>query len=142
MKIIFTIAVLLMSASLSFSQGLLSKIQSAASSQNVSLSSLPSLANIGSATTGIMGKLTPALSLTAAEKPKVTDIISGFLKDKASILPLANTDQAAYASKSSGLLTGLLSKLKTVLTAVQFSKLLGLKPAAPSATNVLSSLFF
>jgi hypothetical protein len=89
-----------------------------------------------------MGKLTPALGLTAAEKPSVASTVTDYLKSKATIMPLANTDKAAYASKSSSLVSGLGGKLKTILTVAQYAKFLGLKPKAPSAGNVLSSLFF
>jgi prophage DNA circulation protein len=145
MKLIATALLLILATSVASAQSLLNRAQSAASSQGVtapSVSSLPSLSNITGAKDAIMGKLTPALGLTAAEKPAVSTDITGFLKDKAAILPLLNTDKPAYETKLSGLQSGLFGKLKTALTAAQYAKLLGLKPAAPSATNVLSSLFF
>jgi hypothetical protein len=89
-----------------------------------------------------MSKLTPSLGLTATQKPAVSTDITDYLKSKAGIMPLANTDKTAYASKSTSLISGLSGKLKTALTAAQYAKFLGLKPSAPSAGNVLSSLFF
>ncbi|MDN5288317.1 MAG: hypothetical protein JWR38_4591 [Mucilaginibacter sp.] len=142
MKTLLTALILGITSSVAFSQGILKKVQSAVSSKNISTSSLPSLNNIGGAKDAIMGKLTPALGLTTAQKPAVSTDVTDFLKNKANIMPLANTDKTAYASKSAGLLGGLSGKLKTVLTAAQYSKFLGLKPSAPSASNVLSSLFF
>jgi hypothetical protein len=123
---------------------MLDKVKSAASSQGVTVTTpnLPSISNIGGAKDAIMAKLVPSLALTPVEKPKVATDVTGFLKDKAAILPLLNTDPTAYASKFSALQGGLFGKLKTVLTVAQYAKLLGLKPQAPSATNVLSSLFF
>jgi hypothetical protein len=141
MKTLLTVLILAITSSAAFSQSLLKKVQSAASS-NVSTSSLPSLGNIGSVKDAIMSKLTPSLGLTPAQKPAVSTDVTDYLKSKAGIMPLANTDKTAYASKSTSLISGLSSKLKTVLTAAQFSKFLGLKPSAPSAGNVLSSLFF
>ena len=129
-------------SSAAFSQSLLSKATSAVSSGVTSASSLPSLGNIGSVKDAIMGKLTPALGLTAVEKPVVSADITDYLKSKANIMPLANTDKAAYATKSASLISGLSGKLKTALTVAQYSKFLGLKPSAPSAANVLSTLFF
>ncbi|WP_344769732.1 hypothetical protein [Pedobacter ginsengiterrae] len=59
-------------------QGILSKVGSAAASA------------IGfdatSLTSGILGKLTPALSLTPAQKPTVTTIVKDFLVQKATII--------------------------------------------------------
>ncbi|MEO6524919.1 MAG: hypothetical protein ABIN91_24750 [Mucilaginibacter sp.] len=145
MKLIAAAFLLTVATSVASAQSLLNRAQAAASSQGItapSVSSLPSLTNITGAKNAIMGKLTPALGLTTAEKPAVSTDVTGFLKDKAAILPLLNTDKAAYATKFTGLQSGLLGKLKTALTAAQYAKLLGLKPAAPSATNVLSTLFF
>lgn len=142
MKLFSVTLLFCLATSFAFSQSLLDRAQSAASSQGVSAPALPSLINIGSAKDAIMSKLTPALALTTAEKPSVSADITGFLKDKASILPLATTDKAAYSSKFSTLQGGLMGKLKTALTAVQYAKLLGLKPPAPSVTNALSNLFY
>lgn len=142
MKILFLAIALTVTGSAAFSQSLLKKAESIASSNKVSTASLPSLSNIGSVKDAIMSKLTPALGLTAVQKPAVSTDITDYLKNKASIMPLADTNKPAYASKSSGLISGLAGKLKTALTAAQYAKFLGLKPKAPSATNVLSSLFF
>ena len=90
----------------------------------------------------ILGKLTPALSLTGAQQPKVQDVITGFLKKKAGILPLQQSNPSAYTSKFGGLKSGLFSKLKTLLTLSQYTKLLGLKPKTNDAANVLSQLFY
>jgi len=142
MKTLLIALILSITSSVAFSQGILKKVQSAASSNNVSTSSLPSLSNISSIKDAIMAKLTPSLGLTAAQKPAVSTDVTDYLKSKAGIMPLANTDKTAYASKSSSLISGLSGKLKTALTAAQYAKFLGLKPSAPSAGNVLSSLFF
>jgi hypothetical protein len=142
MKALFLAAALTITSSVAFSQDFLKKAQAVAASQNISTSSLPSLGNISGVKDAIMGKLTPALGLTVLEKPSVASTITDYLKSKASIMPLVNTDKTAYASKSSSLISGLSGKLKTILTVAQYSKFLGLKPKAPSAGNVLSSLFY
>ncbi|SEW42152.1 hypothetical protein [Chitinophaga arvensicola] len=100
------------------------------------------LANSGSVANSILGQLTPALSLTNAQQPKVLDLVTGFLKKKASILPLQQSNPSGYTSQFSGLKNGLFSKLKTLLTLSQYTKLLGLKPKTNDATNVLSQLFY
>ncbi|MFB6457242.1 hypothetical protein ACE38W_18360 [Chitinophaga sp. Hz27] len=101
-----------------------------------------SLGNLSNLTSGIMGQLTPNLGLNNIQQPKVTDLVSGFLKQKAGIMPLQQTNPADYTSKFKGLQGGLFGKLKTVLTVAQYSKFLGLKPKTSDATNLLSQLFF
>jgi len=142
MKALFLAVALTVTSSVAFSQSFLKKVEGVAASKNISASSLPSLSNIGSVKDAIMGKLTPTLGLTAAQKPSVSTQVTDYLKSKAEIMPLANTDKTAYASKSGSLISGLGGKLKTILTTAQYAKFLGLKPKAPSAGNVLSSLFF
>ncbi len=92
--------------------------------------------------TSIIGQLTPALGLSAVQKPNVLNAVTGFLKEKSGILSLAKTDKAAYATKFSGLQNGLFGKLKTILSVAQYAKFLGLKPKTNDATNALSQLFF
>lgn len=141
MKILFLAAAFSIISTASFSQGFLDKAKSLASSHNISTSSLPSLGNIGGVKDAIMSKLTPSLSLTTAQKPAVSSTVTDYLKNKSTIMPLADTNKPAYTSKSKSLISGLTSKLKTVLTTAQYSKFLGLKPKTPSAGNALSSLF-
>lgn len=115
-------------------QSLLSKVGSAAAASTGF--------DVGSLTSGILGKLTPALSLTPAQKPTVTTIVKDFLVQKATILATQKTDPTAYKSKFSNLFSGLKSKLGAALTVAQLAKFTSLKPAAPTATNVLSQLFY
>ena len=89
-----------------------------------------------------MSKLNPALSLTKEQQPKVLTAVTEFLKGKSEILNLAKSNKTQYSSKLGELTNGLLAKLKTVLTAAQYTKLLGLKPSTNNATNVLSQLFY
>jgi hypothetical protein len=110
--------------------GLLDKAKSTASAAGIDVNQL---------TSDIMGKLTPSLNLTAAQTPKVTDAITGFLAEKSKILPLQGTDKAAYTSKFGSLFSGLKSKLTGILLKDQMNKFLGMKTTDP--TNVLSQLF-
>lgn len=98
--------------------------------------------DVKSMANSILGKLTPALGLSAVQKPGVLNAVTGFLTDKSGIMGLAKTDKAAYASKFAGLQNGLLGKLKTILSVAQYTKFLGLKPKTNDVTNVLSQLFF
>lgn len=90
----------------------------------------------------ILSKLTPALSLNSTQQPKVQGLLTGFLKKKAAILPLQQSNPTDYTSKFGGLQKGVFSKLKTLLTLSQYTKFLGLKPKTNDATNVLSQLFY
>jgi len=114
-------------------QGILSKATSMASSAGL---------DVGSLTSGIMGNLTPALNLTPVQKPTVTSIVKDFLVQKATALATKKTDPSGSKTKITSLISGLKSKLSTALTIAQLAKFTSLKPAAPSATNVLSQLFY
>jgi hypothetical protein len=118
----------------SHAQSLLNKVGSAAAASTGF--------DAASLTSGIIGKLTPALSLTPAQKPTVTTIVKDFLVQKATIMATQKTDPTAYQSKFGKLFSGLKSKLGTALTVAQLAKFTSLKPAAPSASNVLSQLFY
>lgn len=124
-------------ASISYAQNPLEKVKTAAPAAQTA----PKL-DVGSTANSILGKLTPALGLSETQKPGVLGAVTGFLKGKSGIMGLANTDNAAYASKFAGLQGGLFGKLKGILSATQYTKFLGLKPKTNDATNVLSQLFF
>ncbi|MBS1597036.1 MAG: hypothetical protein JST75_02340 [Bacteroidetes bacterium] len=98
--------------------------------------------DVKSLTSSIMNKLGPSLKLTGDQKPGVMSAVSGFLGEKAKILPLQQSDPTSYATKQGGLFNSLKSKLGGILTAVQLTKFMGLKPKTNDATNVLSNLFF
>ncbi len=100
------------------------------------------LLNIDGTANAILSKLSPALSLTATQQPKILNLVTSFIKQKVNILPLQQSNPAAYTTKFGSMKNGLTSKLKTILTAAQFSKFLGLKPSTNDANNVLSQLFF
>lgn len=98
--------------------------------------------DVNSLSSGIMSKLTTALTLTKTQKPQVLEIVTNFLQQKSSILSLATTNKTKYATKFAELTSTLNSKLKTVLTAAQLSKFSSLKPETNTASNVLSQLFY
>lgn len=134
MKKLLILATLMLSLNVaSNAQSILSKVGSAAAASGLDVNSL---------TSGILGKLTPALSLTPAQKPTVTSIVKDFLVQKATVLATQKTNPTAAQTKIGKLVSGLKSNLGTILTVAQLSKFTALKPAAPSATNVLSQLFY
>lgn len=98
--------------------------------------------DVNSLTSGIMGKLSPALVLTAAQKTKVGAAITDYLTQKAKIIAKQKTNPAEYTQRQSGIFQGLKSKLAGILVKNQMNKFLGLKPATNDPANVLSQLFF
>lgn len=134
MKKLFILSAFLLGLNLaSNAQSILSKATSIASSAGFDVNSL---------TAGILGKLTPALSLTPAQKPTVTSAIKDFLVQKATIMATQKTDPAGYKTKFGKLFNGLKSKLGTALTIAQLTKFTSLKPATNTPSNVLSQLFY
>jgi len=103
----------------------------------------PEIGDVTSTTTGITDLLTSNLSLPPAQKPKLTDAISGFLNQKKGIMGLADTNPTSYLSKFNPLQKGLFGKLKGIMGATAFTKFLGMKPSGGNiAGNLLSNLFF
>jgi hypothetical protein len=103
----------------------------------------PAIGDVGTTTNSIVNDLTSKLSLPAAQKPKLTDAISGFLTKKKDILGLADTSPKSYLSKFNPLQKGLFDKIKGIVGASAFTKFLGLKPSGSGAAgNLLSNLFF
>ncbi len=98
--------------------------------------------DVNSLSSSIMGKLGPALSLTAAQKPKVADAVAEYLKQKAQFVDKQKTNPAEYTQRQMGIFQGLKSKLTGILVKNQMNKFLGLKPATNDPANVLSQLFF
>lgn len=98
--------------------------------------------DVYSLSSGIMGKLGPALALTAAQKPKVAGAVAEYLKQKAQFVGKQKTNPAEYKQRQSGIFQGLKSKLTGILVKNQMNKFLGLKPATNDPANVLSQLFF
>ena len=114
-------------------QDALSKVKTQATAAGFDVKSIAS---------GIMSKLGPTLALTAIQKPKMLESVTGFLNKKAGIISLATSDKAQYVAKLAGLNTDFLSKAKSILSATQYTQLLGLKPKTADAANPISQLFF
>lgn len=98
--------------------------------------------DVNALTSGIMGKISPALVLTAAQKPKVTAAITEYLTQKVQFVTKQKTNPAEYTQRQMGIFQGLKSKLAGILVKNQMNKFLGLKPATNDPANVLSQLFF
>lgn len=98
--------------------------------------------DVNTLSSGIMGKLGPALALTAAQKPKIAAAVTEYLKQKAQFVDKQKTNPAEYMQRQMGIAQGLKSKLTGILLKNQMNKFLGLKPASNDPANVLSHLFF
>lgn len=70
----------------------------------------PAIGDIDKTTSSVVDDLTSKLSLPDAQKPKLTDIISGFLKQKKDITGLADSNPTNYLSKFNPLQQGLFWK--------------------------------
>jgi len=103
----------------------------------------PVIGDIGGTSSGIVDLLTSKLALPDTQKPKLMDAISSFLTDKKKITNLADTNPADYLAKFNPLQKGLFGKMKGIMGAAAFTKMLGLKPTGSNiAGNALSNLFF
>lgn len=119
-KTILTLAIALGAATTFAQTSLTSKLSKAASAATTA-------SNYATQASAISTKLNSALALTSTQKPQVASIVTDYLKSKANLSSLATTDASAYTSKLTSLNSGMMAKMKSVLTAVQYAKLLGLK---------------
>ena len=99
------------------------------------------ITDVAATTSDLMGILKSKLALSDAQSPKITGLLTDFLKSKTGILSLAKSNPADYLSKFGGIKGMLFSGLKTALSAAQYTKFLGLKPKASDAANLLGHLF-
>jgi hypothetical protein len=111
-------------------------------SEKAKLNSTAAQFDVNSLTSGIMGKLSSALALTAAQKPKVASVITEYLSQKAQFIAKQKTSPAEYTQRQMGIFQGVKSKLAGILVKKQMNKFLGLKPVTNDPANVLSQLFF
>jgi len=103
----------------------------------------PAIGDIGGTAVSVVEMLSSKLSLPGTQKPKLMEAVSGFLTEKKSIAALADTNPADYLAKFNPLQKGLFGKLKGIMGATAFTKMLGLKPKGDNiAGNALSHLFF
>ena len=102
----------------------------------------PAIGNVGETTNSVVDDLSSKLSLPAAQKPQLTDAVSGFLTKKKDIAGLADSNPTDYLSKFNPMQKGLFGKMKGIMGASAFTKFLGMKPKGGGAGNALSNLFF
>ncbi len=100
------------------------------------------LSNIEGNARSITSKLKTALTLTEEQQPKILTVVTNFLEQRSTILPLNNSNPKAYDTKLKSFHNSFDRKLKTVLTPEQFTGFRELKPATNDMTNVLSQLFY
>jgi hypothetical protein len=143
MKKIFTASVMVFSIYFSNAQVTVPKVDTKTVPSVSDFIKPPDIGDIGKTTSSITDLLTSKLSLPGDQKPKLSDAIGGFLKDKKGILGLAGTNPSGYLSKFNPLQKGLFDKMKGIMGAAKFTNFLGLKPSGNNITgNLLSHLFF
>ncbi|MDR6565351.1 MULTISPECIES: hypothetical protein [Chitinophaga] len=98
--------------------------------------------NIEGTASSIVSKLDKSLILTEAQKPKLLNIVTNYLRQKVNIQPLQQSNLKAYTTKMNSMQNGLHAKLKPLLTLTQYTEFLGLKPKSFDDTNVLSQLYY
>lgn len=98
--------------------------------------------NIEGNVNAIISKLNTALTLTDVQKTKLPDVITAFLNQRSLILPLANSNAKTYDTKLNSMHNGFYRRLKSILTADQYTRFLQLKPVNNDTINVLSQLFY
>jgi len=99
------------------------------------------ISDVAGTTKGLMGILKTKLALSDDQSPKISGLITDFLKSKMGILSLAKNNPADYLSKFGGIQSKLFDRLKTALSGAQYTKFLGLKPKASDSENLLNHLF-
>lgn len=136
-KLLIAVTLISFLALPAFSQSVLDQAKTAGQVLEV----LP-ISDVSGTANKLLGLLKPKLALSDPQGPKVTGLLTDFLTAKSGILSLAKSNPTEYTSKFTGIKDKLFNGLKTVLSAAQYTKLLGLKPKTSSASNLLSHLFF
>ena len=99
------------------------------------------ISDVAETTSGLMGVLKTKLALSDDQSPKISGLLTDFLKSKTGILSLAKSNPADYLSKFGAIQSKLFDGLKTALSGAQYTKFLGLKPKASDSENLLNHLF-
>lgn len=81
--------------------------------------------------------LKTTLGLSKTQEVSVISTLTKYIKSTNAISKLANSNATQYAAQLAGINTNTLNTLKTILTATQYSKMLGLG----KSSNGLASLF-
>jgi hypothetical protein len=103
----------------------------------------PAIGDVGKTADNLKNLLGSKLNLSPTQEKSTLDAVTSFLGQKKDILGLAKTNPADYLKKFNPLQQGFMGKMKTILGAAKYAKLLGLKPSGSNITgNLLSNLFF
>lgn len=86
--------------------------------------------------------LKSALGLSSKQQVNLASTFTKYIKNTNGIAKLANSDAATYAAKLAGINTNTLNSVKSILTAAQYAKLLGLTGgnASSSALSTAANL--
>jgi hypothetical protein len=86
--------------------------------------------------------MTPKLSLTTEQSPKVLTSLTTFLTAKSGIVPLMDKDPKSYSEKFGVIHGDMMKGLKVILTPQQVTQFMGLMPKEHDTKNVMNHLFF
>lgn len=122
------------------------------------LQTIQTVSNVVNTAQEISNVLSGTLGMDNKQKSSLTGLLTDYITGTNSIAGLAKTNVKDYGVKLAGLNTGTLGKLKNIMTAAQYAKMLGLGKSKNSisllggltggnnlskdAVNVLSGLLF
>ena len=98
------------------------------------------ISNVASTAKEISNALSKTLGLDLTQNNKLVNTFTKHITGTNSIASLANSNMASYASKLLGINTGTLNSLKTIMTAAQYAKLLGLGGSKGTTSSLLGAL--
>lgn len=134
-KILFIAALAIGGGSLhSYAQ---SNILNTVANASGAIKTVQQISNVASAAKEISGTLTKTLGLTSLQNTKLLSVFTKHITGTNGIASLAKSNVTSYATKLLGLNTGTLNSLKTIMTAAQYAKLLGLGPKSGSTGGSL-----
>ena len=136
-KTLIVTALLLGGNVYTFSQGNLLNTVSAATKTVKTVQKISNVAATAKEISGVLGK---TLGLDLTQNNKLTNIFTKHITGTNGIASLANSNMASYASKLMGINTSTMGSLKTLLTAAQYAKLLGLGGSKGTTSSLLGAM--
>lgn len=105
-----------------------------------SIKTIQMVNDIAGTAKNISSVLSNTLGLDNAQKSSMTGVITDYITGTNGIHGLASTDISQYAKKLGSLNTNTLGKLKGIMTAAQYAKMLGLGGSSKSSDSFLKNL--
>lgn len=96
--------------------------------------------DIAGTSKNLSGVLSNTLGLDNAQKSSLTGVLTDYITGTNGIHSLASSDIAQYGKKLGALNTNALGKLKGIMTAAQYAKMLGLGGSSKSSDSFMKNL--